>query len=121
MAESVRPPHKEGYAVNYATYMNHGCRCVGCTADATKRHREWRSRASKDVRTKINARGESRRSRQNAAMPTPNNGKPYSDQDKAIALNLDLTAREAAQALGRSMFSIKEYRKVARMKAAGGR
>jgi hypothetical protein len=54
-------------------------------------------------------------------MPTPNNGKPYSDQDKAIALNLDLTAREAAQALGRSMFSIKEYRKVARMKAAGGR
>lgn len=120
MAESVKPPHKTGYAVNYATYMNHGCRCEGCTEDHRLKHKQWRAQASGDLRARMNARRTERARKQNAAMPTPNTGKPYSDHDKAIALNPMLTARQAAERLGRSMYSIKEYRKQHRKQNSGG-
>lgn len=110
----------QSYAVSYTTYMNHGCRCEGCTDDHRLKHREWRHRAmTGEQRQRANEKRYARAKVQNAAMPTPNTGKPFTDEDKAIALDLTLTARQAAEKLGRSMFSIKEYRRTQR-KAAGG-
>lgn len=105
-----RPPHKEGYSVSYTTYVNHKCRCEGCTDAHRLNHKKWRDKTSPEMRRRMNRRKDLRVTEQNATMPTPNKGKPWSDEDKAIALNPKLTARQAAEKLGRTMFSVKQFR-----------
>lgn len=111
-AMSERPPHKEPYAVSYSTYMNHKCRCEGCTDHHRRKHKEWRDQASREQRAKFNRRVNLRKQERNGrqSFEAPNSGKPYSDEDRAIALNPDYTAMQAAELLGRTPFSIKQFR-----------
>lgn len=120
MSES--PPHKEPYAVSYTTYINHGCRCAGCTDDHRRQHREWRlARASPEARKRLNLRSDLRKQEQNGmqSMSATNLRKPWTDQDRAIALDPRYSARQAAEMLGRTMFSVKQLRYEARKRERG--
>ncbi len=109
---SERPPHKEPYAVSYSTYMNHKCRCAGCTDDHRRKHKEWRDRASAEQRTKLNRRTNLRKQERNGlqSFEAPNSGKPWTNEDRAVALDQNYTAMQAAELLGRTPFAIKWYR-----------
>lgn len=102
----------EGYAVSSTTYTNHGCRCEGCLADHREKHRQWRKTASPAARRKLNKRGTNRIKRANAeiAAAAVNSNKPWTDEDKSIALNPRYTVREAAQILGRTVYAVKFLR-----------
>ena len=102
--------HIEGRAVSYSTYMNHGCRCAGCTDHHRIKHKEWRMRATPEQRKRMNKRNSGRVARINNAMPTPNKGKPWSAADTAVALDATITVREAARRLGRTLYSVKQLR-----------
>lgn len=117
-----RTPHLEGYAVSYTTYLNHKCRCEGCTADHRRKHKQWRDNASPEAKKKLYKRIDDRKRRQNAdqAKTVPNTRKPWTEEDRKVALNMELTSRQAANILGRTMLSVKQYRSEQRRKASGG-
>ena len=122
MAEGVRPPHIEGKPVNNSTYMNYKCRCQGCTAAHTVEYRKWRQKMVRDARSgsaeaeklrkKMNKRTNDRAKRDNeeSRATRPNTGKPWSEEDLAVALDRRYSARQAAEMLGRTMFSVKQIR-----------
>jgi hypothetical protein len=116
-----RPPHKEPYAVSYSTYMNHRCRCAGCTDHYRIKHKEWRARASQEQRAKLNRRTNLRKQEQNGlkSMEAPNRGKPWTDEDRTVVMNPDYTAMQAAEMLGRTPFAVKWYRSQQRKKSDG--
>jgi|688.fasta_scaffold1506878_2 hypothetical protein len=120
-AKKPRPPHIEGYAVSYTTYVNHRCRCEGCAADHRRKHKEWRDNASPEMRRKLYKRVEDRKRRINEqqSRTMPNRSKPWTDEDRAVALNPKLSAQQAANILGRTMFSVKQYRAQHRKKMRG--
>lgn len=114
MAESMRPTHIKGYPVSYTTYTNRGCRCEGCLADKREQHRLWRQkRASPTARKALNKRRSSRAYRNNAeaAALAVNSNKPWTDEDRAVALRPDLTLKEAALLLGRTVYAVKFMRR----------
>jgi hypothetical protein len=99
-----RPPHKEPYAVSYNTYRNHKCRCEGCTDHQRIQHREWRARALADPRKNLNRRVTL------SKIDAPNGGRRWTNEDRAVALNPDYTTKQAAEILGRTPSSIRQYR-----------
>ncbi len=74
------------------TYIHQKCRCVGCTDAHRVAHREYRARARKKIRLK----------RLN---------KNWTAEEKAIALNPELTTREAAEKVGRTLSAVAEMRR----------
>lgn len=91
---------KQGRPVQHGTanaYDYHGCRCTDCTeAHNTKvdQMREANNAATRDVATK--------------------HREEWTSADLKIATQPDLTAREAALKLGRTMHAVKNIRKKCR-------
>lgn len=112
MGESVNPPHIEGYAVSYSTYANHKCRCAGCTADHLAKYKEYRERASPEVRARMNKRKTDRMKRQNSQMKVAvrNMRKRWTPEEIAVAKDPELTIKQAAEILGRTIYAVKHQR-----------
>lgn len=111
MTRKQYPPHLDGHPVSYVTYNNHRCRCQGCTAAKTEQHRAYRKVASPAVKKRMNRRKTVRNQRQNIEMGNVvNNRKPWTEEDRRVALDRTITVRQAAELLGRSIFAVKQYR-----------
>jgi hypothetical protein len=89
---SSRPPHIEGIPVRNESYTVGGCRCVGCTEAHRVAHREYRARARRKI-------------------PVKRLHKRWSAEEKAIAMNPQLTTREAAEKVGRTLSAVAEMRR----------
>lgn len=114
--------HIRPYAVNVSTYGNHGCRCSGCTADAARNAREYRShRASPEARRNMHRRRDRRFKIRNAEVVTNATAhkKPWTDEDFAIAWDRSISAAQAAVMLGRSINSVKHMRRRDPSRAGG--
>jgi hypothetical protein len=111
-AKRPRPPHIEGYPVSYTTYVNRRCRCEGCAADHRRKHKEWRDQRPEEAKRTQYRKDDERKARQNEqqSKTVPNRSKPWTDEDRSVALDEGLSARQAANILGRTMFSVKQYR-----------